>query len=158
MFRHSARRLLGNCARFLVCLLVIGTPLGRASEAPTERARVSHGLSYQHDEVPDVPWSIHIVKVDRSHSDLELHTIQAKGHAFGLTKLSDQVKLVPAELGRPLAAINGDFYRKETPYEGDPKGLQIMRGELISAPCDWTCFWFLVFTFNGRPANRLRLG
>jgi hypothetical protein len=34
-----------------------------------------------------------------------------------------------------VAAINGDFYRTEQePYAGDPRGLQIMRGELISAP------------------------
>jgi hypothetical protein len=41
-----------------------------------------------------------------------------------------------------VAAINGDFYRIErSPYQGDPKGLQIMQGEILSAPCDWSCFW-----------------
>jgi hypothetical protein len=55
--------------------------------------------------------------------------------------LSEQVKALPAELGRPVAAINGDYYRDEGAYAGDPKGLQIMRGELVSGPSDWTCFW-----------------
>jgi hypothetical protein len=36
--------------------------------------------------------------------------------------------------GIPVAAINGDFYQREGPYAGDPRGLQIVEGELISAP------------------------
>ena len=47
----------------------------------------------------------------------------------------------PRELGQPIAAINGDFYKDERKYLGDPKGLQIMQGELVSAPSDWSCFW-----------------
>jgi large repetitive protein len=31
---------------------------------------------------------------------------------------------------------------------GDPKGIQISHGELVSAPCDWTCFWI---DANGQP-------
>ncbi|MBI3417013.1 MAG: phosphodiester glycosidase family protein [Verrucomicrobia bacterium] len=116
-------------------------PLALAKDPPAERAGTGHGLSYQHDEVPAIPWSIHIVKIDRANPDFELHTALANGNGFGLSALTDLLKLVPTDLGRPVAAVNGDFYRKETPYEGDPKGLQIMRGELISAPCDWACFW-----------------
>ena len=128
-------------AQILVCLLAMQTSFASAKDSPSERATASHGLSYQHDEVPQIPWSIHIVKIDRTNPDLELHTALAKGNTFGLSTLSELLKLVPHELGHPVAAINGDFYRKESPYEGDPKGLQIMRGELVSAPCDWTCFW-----------------
>jgi hypothetical protein len=79
--------------------------------------------------------------VDRSNPNLELHTALGKTATFGLTPLSEQVKALPTELGRPVAAINGDYYRDEGAYVGDPKGLQIMRGELVSGPCGWTCFW-----------------
>jgi len=79
--------------------------------------------------------------VDRSSRNLELHTALAKSAGFGLAPLSEQVKALPAELGRPVAAINGDYYRDEGLYAGDPKGLQIMRGEMVSGPCAWTCFW-----------------
>jgi hypothetical protein len=48
---------------------------------------------------------------------------------------------MPSEVGQPLAAINGDFYRiEQEPYAGDPRGLQIMLGELVSGPSK-TCFW-----------------
>src|SRR5207247_6763773 len=87
-----------------------------------------------------LPMGMHIVKVDRSNPELELHTALPKGDRFGLVRLSDQIKALPPGLGRPLAAINGDYYCRGGPYAGDPQGLQIMRGELVSGPCDWTCF------------------
>ncbi len=104
-------------------------------------ARPARGYSYYRDDIPQVPWSIHVVKVDRSSQNLELHTALGKSAVFGLVPLSEQVKALPAELGHPVAAINGDYYRDEGAYAGDPKGLQIMRGELVSGPCGWTCFW-----------------
>jgi hypothetical protein len=81
--------------------------------------------------------------VDRSRSDFVLTTtLGDRGRAIGLGQLSSQIDAIPSELGQPIAAINGDFYRTEQePYAGDPRGLQIMRGELISAPSGKTTFW-----------------
>ena len=112
-------------------------------QAATNRAfaRPPRGFSYHRNDMPQGPWSIHVVKVDRSSRNLELHTALGKIAEIGLAPLSEQVKGLPAELGRPVAAINGDYYRDEGVYAGDPKGLQIMRGELVSGPCGWTCFW-----------------
>src|SRR6185295_6033608 len=45
-----------------------------------------------------------------------------------------------SNLGIPVAAINGDFYQRDGPYAGDPRGLQIMEGELISAPARGASF------------------
>jgi hypothetical protein len=104
-------------------------------------ARHSRGFSYQSDDISEGPWSVHIVKVDRSNRSLELHSALGRGTGIGLAPLSEQVKSLPPEFGRPVAAINGDYYRDEGVYAGDPKGLQIMRGELVSGPCGWTCFW-----------------
>jgi len=126
-----------KCIIFLLCSGLV-VP---AVEPERPSARFSRGFGYIHDEVPAEPWSIHIVKVDRSYTNLQLHTALGKGGQIGLSALSEQVKLLPKDLGRPLAAINGDYYRDEGPYAGDPKGLQILRGELVSAPCGWTCFW-----------------
>jgi hypothetical protein len=99
------------------------------------------GFSYHHDEVKYVPWSIHYVKVDRSATDLEIQTMFGRGTKFGLTTLSEQIHSLPHDFGKAMAAINGDFYDKIPPYTGDPKGLQISRGELVSAPEDWSCLW-----------------
>jgi hypothetical protein len=113
-----------------------------AQPGPALTNRNERGFSYRRDIIPNVPWSVNIVQIDRSSTDLELHTTLARGSMIGLNVLSEQVKALSPELGRPLAAVNGDFYRNdETPYKGDPKGLQIMEGELVSAPCDWSCFW-----------------
>jgi hypothetical protein len=110
--------------------------------ADTDGSRSSGGYSYHHDEVPDVPWSIQVLKIERSNTNLQLHSMVANGDAIGLNPLPHQISLLPADLGKPIAAINGDYYYAKAPYKGDPKGLLITRGELISAPFDWTCVWF----------------
>lgn len=112
-----------------------------ASDSSHRPGRIDLGFSYHNDRETDVPWSIHVLKVDRSNPDLEFHTTVAQGTILGLSSLSDQVKSLPLEIGRPLAAVNGDFYRDDRAYAGDPKGLQISFGELVSAPCDWSCFY-----------------
>lgn len=112
-----------------------------AATEPTS-PKPSSGFSYYHDEVPDVPWSIQVLKIDRGNTNLQLHTMLANGSTIGLNTLPHQISQLPAELGKPVAAINGDYYYAKAPYKGDPKGLQISGGELISAPIDWTCVWF----------------
>jgi hypothetical protein len=105
------------------------------------------GLSYLHDEVPKVPWSIHVLKIERSHPNFEIHTTLSRGAVISLGTMTEQMKAFPRDLGKPIAAINGDFW-KNGRYDGDPEGLQIMRGELISAPGTRSCFWV---DSNGQP-------
>jgi hypothetical protein len=122
----------------MILALLAWTGVAPAAESD----RSSTGFTYQRDEVPDVPWSIQILKIERNNPNLELHTTVANGDSIGLTSLPHQLSLLPPELGKPVAAINGDYYQAKAPYKGDPKGIQISRGELISAPFDWTCVWF----------------
>ena len=100
------------------------------------------GVTYVHDEVPTVPWSIHIVKVERARADLRFETTLGLGRHIGTSVVSEQVKAIPSEMGRPLAAINGDFFKISDKYPGDPEGVQIIHGELVSAPRpSHSCFW-----------------
>jgi uncharacterized protein YigE (DUF2233 family) len=123
---------------FHLCLAV--SPHASAAQAASEKN--SRGFSYHQEVISEVPWSINIVRIDRSDTNLELTTTLGTGDSIGLHVLSEQVKELPASIGKPLAAVNGDFYRNDNSlYNGDPKGLQIMRGELVSAPGDWSCFW-----------------
>jgi hypothetical protein len=122
----------------LFIILILASAVGAAELAPAKR---SSRFSYRRDDVPAGPWSIHIVKIDRANRNVELHTTLPAGNRFGLVKLSEQVKALGSASGKPLAAINGDYYETDEPYVGDPRGLQIMRGELISGPGDWRCFW-----------------
>jgi hypothetical protein len=98
-------------------------------------SHVTPGLDYAHLIMTNQPWSIHIARVQRSRSDLEILTTLGKGTIQGLSSLSDQVRSVPPELGKPILAVNGDFFLiRPGPYQGDPEGLQIINGELVSTP------------------------
>jgi hypothetical protein len=124
----------------LICALARPTGIAGSSAANAPPAH-DRGYSYFNDVVPDIPWSIHIFKVERSRADLEFCTTSGKGDTIGLGIVSEQVKTLPPELGQPLAAINGDFYDKSPHYVGRPRDLQIRRGELISNPSGHACFW-----------------
>ena len=128
-------------------LVVLVAPVLGASDTVPQSERKGRGFSYIHEEVPDVPLSIHVLKIERGRLDFELHTTLSKGAAIGLGTMTEQTKAVPSGLGKPIGAINGDFW-KDGRYEGDPEGLQIMRGELISAPGERSCFWV---DTNGQP-------
>jgi hypothetical protein len=127
--------------RTVLGFLLLG---GLALWSPNSKAEdAGKGYHYYRDEVTDVPWSIQVLKVDRSSlsSNLQFHTTFGDGKAIGLVPLPTQIQSFGQQLGRPIAAINGDYYQNKAPYKGDPKGIQISRGEVISAPFDWTCFW-----------------
>ena len=119
------------------CLIAIAV-CGLAANTPAPLTNTPAvpvcGYTYVHDEVARVPWSIHIVKVDRKRTDLALETTLGSGTRIGLEVVSEQVKSIPLELGQPVAAINGDFFSGADACPGDPEGLQIIRGELVSAP------------------------
>ena len=100
------------------------------------------GWSYKNERIRNGPWSVNLFKIDRSRSEFDLTTTSGSGRRIGLSTLSEQLEALPVDAGQPLAAVNGDFYRTEhDSYAGDPRGLQIMRGELISAPNGKTAFW-----------------
>jgi uncharacterized Zn-binding protein involved in type VI secretion len=118
-------------------MLVISSAARAADDAAAGRA-----FSYVNDKVAEGPWSIHLVKLDRANAEYELHTMLGNGQITGMTTLTEQIKGLPADLGRPVAAINGDFYfTSPRVYNGDPQGLQILDGELVSAPTEHACFW-----------------
>lgn len=105
------------------------------------RAAVSDGVTHTNVRIAREPWSIHVVKIDRSRKDLTFFSAHAKNKVLGVSLLADQARAIPREVGRPIAGVNGDFYlRDRTAFPGDPRGLQIINGELISAP-DTVCVW-----------------
>ncbi len=131
-------------ALFLVCGLAAATATTNATPegAPARPRERTGGITYFHDEITDVPWSVHIVKVDRSHPELRFETTLGAGRQIGMSLVSDQVKALSVSQGRPLAAVNGDFYKTSGSYPGDPEGVQIFHGELVSAPRPThSCFW-----------------
>ncbi len=137
----------GSCAAALAMFLALGMLL-RAGAPDAREAKSGAGVTYTNDRVPRVPWSIHVAKIDRSRKDLTFYSAHAKDKVLGVSLIADQARAVPRELGRAVAGVNGDFYVRDNPvYAGDPRGLQIVNGELISAP-DTVCVWF---DTNGNP-------
>ncbi len=141
--RPSAARARLVRLRCAFLLWLCGALLPSLCLASTNRPAHGPGITYEHNEVPDVPWSIHLVKVERGRHDLRFETTLGAGQQLGMGLVSDQLKSLPSDAGRVLAAINGDFYNFENKnYAGDPKGLQIVHGELVSAPDEGrSCFW-----------------
>ncbi len=93
------------------------------------------GLDYAHLQITNQPWSIHVARLERSQKNFDIVTTLGKGTIEGLSPLTTQIKSVPHEAGQPVAAVNGDFFViKPGPYQGDPEGLQILNGDLVSAP------------------------
>jgi hypothetical protein len=105
-------------------------------------------LLYTNDVIPDVPWSVHVVRFDYTNAELRLCTTLGEGEVMGMGNLTEQLKTLPRELGQPLAAINGDFYDKAKGYPSRPRNVQIRQGEVLTAPSGHACFWL---DAEGRP-------
>src|SRR5262245_24670419 len=101
-------------------LLLARSLVGGSTNRPVERAArpTGTGITFESKEVPEVPWSIHFVRIDRSRKDLAFETTMGAGTHFGMGIVSEQVKHIPTNLGRPLAAVNGDFYKHDDKYPG----------------------------------------
>ncbi len=114
----------------------------RASGIAPREIKSEPGITYTNHVVASEPWSIHVLKIDRSQKDLTFYSAHARDKVLGVSLLADQARGVPREIGRAVAGVNGDFYlRDNSSYAGDPRGLQIVNGELISGP-DTVCVWF----------------
>ena len=111
------------------------------SDTNGELAQAGRWFHYTNEVIDEIPWSIHVVKLDRTSRDFEFGTTLGQGTVFGMGTVSEQLKALPRELGQPVAAINGDFYDKSEKYPGRPRDLQICGGEVVSSPAGHTCFW-----------------
>lgn len=99
------------------------------------------GIAYTNQQAPRKPLSIQIVRLERRASAFEFHSTHASGTSLGLAMLTEQMESLPPGCGTPVVAVNGDYYQfGGKPYEGDARGLQIVNGELISAP-NGIAFW-----------------
>ena len=102
---------------------------------------ITPGLDYAHVVVSNAPLSIHVARLARARKELGIATTMGGGHTQGVATLGEMIAAFPAARGEPLAAVNGDYFVKAPmPFAGDPSGLLIVDGELVSAPSCHT-FW-----------------
>lgn len=111
------------------------------SQPPTRRARLAQGFSYSQETLAEGPWSVQVIRIRRDRSDLGIHVLLGGGDRLGVATLSSQASTFPKARGQALAALNGDFFARGGPCLGDPEGLCIRDGELISAPNGKSAFW-----------------
>jgi hypothetical protein len=124
--------------------------LGKSALVAQETYRpLAAGLEYWHDVRNDGPLSIHALRVDRNQDQWEIHAGLGQGTVFGLEPLDGIVARTESILRKSaVAAINGDFFVIQPgPYQGDPRGIQITEGELVSGPTG-NAFWI---SADGRP-------
>ncbi len=120
---------------FIAALYFVHSTNAAEHQTTVTNHSVCKGVEYFHKQVSSVPWSIHVLRVERGRRHLGMVSTVPDGKRLGLTKLSEQMPFIPAEFGKAVAAINGDFFSwRVGPYQGDPAGLQIMNGELVSGP------------------------
>ncbi len=126
------------------CFVVNGENAVETEEPLT----IPAGLEYIHHRTGNEPWSIHVIRIDRRPHRYDFVSTLSDEHIFGLKTLPQQVKALGDRYGKAWAAVNGDFFIiRPDLYQGDPQGLQICRGQLVSTP-KGTSFWI---DREGRP-------
>ncbi len=143
-----------SCTKQKIITLLIIAVIGSAFAVENTSALPENqpGILYTNVVVPEIPWSIQVVKIERGNSLYEIQSCHAGGGALGLDTLSDQVAAASTKQSEPLAAINGGFYLRDNgqpnAYAGCPRGLQIINGEVLSAPSGNACLWI---DYAGQP-------
>jgi hypothetical protein len=92
------------------------------------------GLELAHLEMktPDGPWSIFVVRVDRSRQDLKIRPVLAQESGASLRAVSSIANNFSLAGWQPVAAINANLFAKDT--GGFVAGLHIADGEVCSTP------------------------
>ena len=138
----NMRKWIGVARRcFLMAMVIRSASAAFGSDTNAAPAKADHWFHYTNDVIESLPWSIHIVKLERSSHDFQLVTTSGAGVVLGMGIVSDQIKSLSHALGQPVAAVNGDFYDKNEKYQGRPRDLQIRQGEVVSGPAGHSCFW-----------------
>ena len=122
--------------------VVVLTACSDVPETVFSMSEFTPGVALVTQKVDRLPWSILVLRVDRSKPDLTLDSVHAHGTSVGLSTLSEQVRSINPARGVPLAGINADYYQMwGRPYPGDARGLQVVDGEPLGVAAEGVCFW-----------------
>jgi len=124
------------------CLAMLGG-WGMALTVPLAprppRTELAPGIFYTNYWFPNFPWLIHVARLDR-RGGFAFHSIHAYDRVCGLSPASELAEIA-RRWGEPVAVLNGDFFQVEHFGAGDPRGLQIVEGNLLSGPSGRAVFW-----------------
>ena len=95
-----------------------------------------------HDEKG--PWAVHIVEIDRADASYQLAAALGGETVYGREPLDATVQRLTQQGRSVAAALNADFFeRRNRPFDGDPDGLCVINGELVSEPMERAAFLIL---------------
>lgn len=123
-----------------VCLVAVACNWAGAepSQAPgwtQEMQDWGQGVHYFHASNPRIPLTVQALILDRAKAGLKVESALARGDRMGLRPLSYISSVAEGKSQEVVGGVNGDFFfRVPERYRGDPVGLQIHNGEILSAP------------------------
>lgn len=126
--------------RWVWLFLLLAGPFARAEQFVWEDGGPGLAKIRITNEVPVIYSAI---RIERAYfqKDLTLVTTLASNTVVGTAPLPDQIAALPKNLGKPVAAINADFFMMTGSAKGEPRGLHIWNGELVSVPTGTAAFW-----------------
>ncbi len=103
--------------------------------------RITDGITYFEYSIPVGPKVVQVLAINRQNDNTDLEVVLGGKQILGIEPL-DRILLDFNEQGRiPAAAVNADFYLlKKDPFQGDPTGLCIIGGEMVSSPVNRSVF------------------
>jgi hypothetical protein len=133
---------------FWVCLLSL---IASAQDwQVVDSQTIAPGVFYQALKRINPPTWVGVVRIPLPlPKELVLTPVLGGNNGFGRQPLSQIANLVQQSRGYVTAGINGDYFSMTfSPYSGDPLGLHIQNGELVSLP--WVNRSALVGLIDGR--------
>ncbi|MFC1726216.1 phosphodiester glycosidase family protein [candidate division KSB1 bacterium] len=128
-----------NSSRFIVTITFLYFLI--FISLPVFAQEIEKGVKYREIIKPDIPWAIQVLEIDRDRKDIKLQTALGGEYVLGIEPLNKIMERIEDESERPVAAVNGDFYiLRQDPFRGDPIGLFIQEGEIISSPVNRSVF------------------
>ena len=124
---------------FCAALMTI-SPLARAAEIHWQPSGPGLAMTRFTNSGPVIFAAIRI-ELESFDKDFTLITTLASNQIVGTAPLLAQINALPKNLGTPVAAMNADFFMMSGAAKGDPRGLHIWRGELVSVPTGPAAFW-----------------
>ncbi|MBM4073217.1 MAG: phosphodiester glycosidase family protein [Planctomycetes bacterium] len=169
---HMPKRLAAIACSFLLTLdttvsaglgvmtWTVWTGVGAAARAAEPAPKGAPASEVEYRRLLEAgPQSIHVVRFDLGRGDLAVAATVGRS-VRGNETVPAMVARLPKHLGRPLAAINGDYFefKGEPRYFGTLQGMCIVEGELVASP-PAIAFWIDAQARPrlGRVASRLEV-
>ena len=114
------------------------------AEAQVVEERIAPGVWYREFYRQEGPWAIQVLEVRRDAPNMEFEAVLGGEYVLGIEPLDRIAERILRPQHYPAAGINGDFYLlRNDPFQGDPTGLCVIDGELISSPVNRSVFVIL---------------